>query len=400
MMVRRLGLAAALATAAAPVLAQGAQLPPPLELRVPKPPTIGTSVDGAFLAYELHITNFGAQPLTLRAVDVVSADPARRVLFTLADSTLAQSISRPGPTAPAAERARIAGGMRAVVFVWMPVDTSAAPTSFRNRVRVEQGTADTVRVQSLEGPVVPAMRYGPMIGPPLRGGPWLTGNGPNARSGHRRALISTGGAPSIAQRFAIDYVKLNDSNTTFHDDRLRNENYYAESNDALAVANGVVVAVKDSIPENVPGVNSRAVPITLETVGGNHVIVDIGGGYYAFYAHLRRAGRWPGGQLRQLHRAAPPLPHLRRQLAAWQRRRSLSPRLVRAGGPLHQLRCWLHSRRARDSAEGDTARQCDRSFSMMRQLVWTVRWPTDPLSCSRISRSFEIQTTSSSVPHP
>jgi murein DD-endopeptidase MepM/ murein hydrolase activator NlpD len=29
-----------------------------------------------------------------------------------------------------------------------------------------------------------------------------------------------------------------------------------------------------------------AVPITLETVGGNHVILDVGGGYYAFYAHL------------------------------------------------------------------------------------------------------------------
>jgi murein DD-endopeptidase MepM/ murein hydrolase activator NlpD len=29
------------------------------------------------------------------------------------------------------------------------------------------------------------------------------------------------------------------------------------------------------------------VPITLETVGGNHVILDLGGGRYAFYAHLR-----------------------------------------------------------------------------------------------------------------
>ena len=28
-------------------------------------------------------------------------------------------------------------------------------------------------------------------------------------------------------------------------------------------------------------------PITLETVGGNHVIIDIGGGHYAFYAHLK-----------------------------------------------------------------------------------------------------------------
>jgi len=29
------------------------------------------------------------------------------------------------------------------------------------------------------------------------------------------------------------------------------------------------------------------VPITLETVGGNHVILDIGRGLYAFYAHLQ-----------------------------------------------------------------------------------------------------------------
>jgi murein DD-endopeptidase MepM/ murein hydrolase activator NlpD len=56
---------------------------------------------------------------------------------------------------------------------------------------------------------------------------------------------------------------------------------------AIAVADGIVAAVKDSIPENIPGPASRAVPITLETVGGNFVILDIGQGRYAFYAHLR-----------------------------------------------------------------------------------------------------------------
>ena len=32
---------------------------------------------------------------------------------------------------------------------------------------------------------------------------------------------------------------------------------------------------------------ARAVPITLETVGGNHVILDLGNGHFAFYAHLQ-----------------------------------------------------------------------------------------------------------------
>ena len=283
----RLALAGLGASASAVTARGQAQLPPPLELRVPKAPTVAHGVDGAFLAYELHVTNFGAQPLTLRAVEVVSTDPAHRVLYSATDSTLLQGIARPGFTGAAAERSKIGGGMRGVVYMWIPVDTNRVPVSFRNRVRVEQGTGDSLRVQELEGPVVTTVRGGPVIGPPLRGGPWLAANGPNARSGHRRALIPTGGVPTIAQRFAIDWVKLNDSSTTFSGDRLKNESYYAEGNDALAVADGRVVEVKDSIPENVPGVNSRAVPITLETVGGNHVVIDIGGGYYAFYAHLK-----------------------------------------------------------------------------------------------------------------
>lgn len=279
-------VAGLLGVTAAAVPAQ-AWLPPALELRVPKAPTVGQSVDGSFIAYELHVTNFGAQPVTLRAVEVLSTHAIRRVLHAVTDSILVQSLARPGVQVPAAERPRIAGGSRGVVFVWMPVTESTVPASLHNRVRVELGTGDSVRVQELEGPLVAVTRTSPTIGPPLRGGPWLAANGPNARTGHRRALIATDGTPTIAQRFAIDFVKLNEANTTHQGDQLDNANYFAQGTDAIAVADGRVVAVKDSIPENVPGANSRAVPITLETVGGNHVIIDIGGGYFAFYAHLQ-----------------------------------------------------------------------------------------------------------------
>ena len=106
-------------------------------------------------------------------------------------------------------------------------------------------------------------------------------------SGHRRALIAAEGLPTIAQRFGIDWLMLDTAGRSFTGDRLLNESYYAEGQDAIAVADGIVAATRDSIPENIPGANSRAVPITLETVGGNHVILDIGGGRFAFYAHLK-----------------------------------------------------------------------------------------------------------------
>ncbi|HEU5219076.1 MAG TPA: M23 family metallopeptidase [Gemmatimonadales bacterium] len=285
----RLALAAGLWTsgAATELRAQGAILPPPFELRVPKPPTLATADAGAFLVYELHITNLGGQPVTLKRIEVEGVG-AGGVLSTLSDTTLTRSLSRPGfsPPLPAAERTKLGGGLRAVVFLWVPVDGRSPPGSVRHRITVEQGSGDSVRTQSLEGAEVPVVPEAVAIGPPLRGGPWLAGNGPAPASGHRRALVPIGTA-AIAQRFAIDWVKVGDDFRTFTGDSLKNSSYRAYGDDALAVADGIVAAVKDGIVENVPGINSRAVPITLETVGGNHVVLDIGHGRYAFYAHLQ-----------------------------------------------------------------------------------------------------------------
>jgi murein DD-endopeptidase len=47
-----------------------------------------------------------------------------------------------------------------------------------------------------------------------------------------------------------------------------------------------VVFTKDGIPDNVPLTEKRAVPITLETIAGNLVVVDIGNGRYATFGHL------------------------------------------------------------------------------------------------------------------
>ncbi len=237
----------------------------------------------------MHVTNFAMQPMTLKRVEVATMDGSgvRRVLLSVADSALAPSLTRPGTNTPPAERVRLAGGTRAVVWLLVPVDQRAPPASVQTRVILEQGTGDSITTQELDAPRIPVASEAASIGPPLRGGVWLAGNGPAPGTGHRRALIPVGGTPSIAQRFAIDYVKVGDDQRTFTGDQLSNASYHAYGQDALAVGDGIVVATKDGIPENIPGANSRAVAISLETVGGNHVIVDLGGGRFAFYAHLQ-----------------------------------------------------------------------------------------------------------------
>jgi hypothetical protein len=291
-MRRPLFLAAIALAAPHAVRAQLGQ--PLLELRVPKPPTVALGNGGAFLAYELHVTNFTPATTVLRRLEVLGGDG--QVLLALADSALAVAVARPGlappqpgvaPAQARAERLRLGGGLRAVAFLWVPVDARTAPPRVRHRVTVSPAAGDTASTQSLEGAAVPVTNDVAVIGPPLRGGDWLAGNGPDPISGHRRALIPIDGTPNVAQRFAIDWLIVDDSGRTHVGDREKNESYHAEGKEAIAVADGVVAVTKDGIPENVPGITSRAVPITLETVGGNHVILDIGRGRYAFYAHLR-----------------------------------------------------------------------------------------------------------------
>lgn len=281
------GLALLLALAS-PASPQAARLPPQLEFRIPKPPTVLSADGGRVLVYELHLTNFGGGPVTVRRLDVVTEGDAR-TLLTLQDTALARSLARPGvaPAPALMTRAIVGGGLRAVAYLWVPI-AGATPVRVRHRAIVTRTTGgDTVITDTLDRASVSVSSAVAVVGPPLRGGSWVAANGPDAMAGHRRALIAAADAPTIAQRFAIDYVKIDTASRTYSGDPARNENYYAEGLEALAVADGVVAVTKDGIPENVPGENSRAVPITLETVGGNHVILDIGGGRYAFYAHLR-----------------------------------------------------------------------------------------------------------------
>ena len=66
--------------------------------------------------------------------------------------------------------------------------------------------------------------------------------------------------------------------------------YFAYGKPVLAVADGRVVMARDGLPENVPGHGESfhpAVPITLETVAGNTITLDLGGGQFAYYMHLQ-----------------------------------------------------------------------------------------------------------------
>jgi murein DD-endopeptidase len=292
--MRQLLLPFAFGLTTAVSLRADAQFPPSIEFRVPKPPTLAAGDSGSFLAYELHVTNITPALMQLKRVEVLDGDNLTRSLLALADTGITRVLTRPGSNVLPSQRSNIAGGSRAMVFLWVPLPADVRPATVRHRLTFQPMKVDSVTKQPvaegepqvLEGAVVRVDHGVPRIDPPLRG-EWVAANGPSNQSGHRRTQLALGGTVTIPQRFAIDFLQVNDSGITYRGDRSRNENFIAYGMEALAVADGIIVQTKDSIPENTGGPMSRAVPITLETVGGNHVVLEIGRGQYAFYAHLQ-----------------------------------------------------------------------------------------------------------------
>ena len=247
----------------------------PLQLSVPIAPTPFLGNDGQrYLVYEVHAANFGARDLLLGKLDVLQD---ATTLVSYEGTELNSLILQPGSTS-APDRRTLAAGRTAVIFLWIPIAT--VPASLRHRITVGEASVEGAPISPVTTPAI-------VIGPPLEGGDWLAANGPGRNSQHRRGFVPIEGRARIAQRFAIDWVRLDQNGRTFSGDAKDNKSYRAYGADALAVADAVVVATKDGLPDNVPGITSRAVPITLETVGGNYVILDLGGGRFAFYAHLQ-----------------------------------------------------------------------------------------------------------------
>jgi len=248
----------------------------PVDLYVPMPPTPVSLNGKTHLVYELYVTNFYGADVDLKSIAVLGDG---RKLAEFDGQELNGLLFRVDVDGP--DLRSLPSGVRAVAFLDIAVNAGATvPAQLTHRIGVGDFTTDGGAVAVSTGkPVV--------LGPPLHGGDWLAANGPSNTSIHRRVMVAANGRYRFPERFAIDWLRMGADGKSYSGDPKDNKSYRAYGSEVLAVADGVVTATKDGLPENVPGINSRAIPITLETAGGNYVMLDLGGGQFAFYAHLQ-----------------------------------------------------------------------------------------------------------------
>ncbi|MFG1281521.1 M23 family metallopeptidase [Xanthobacter autotrophicus] len=284
--------------AASPALAQSLKTDEVYSSIAAQPITAPNPVLGAdgrvHLAYELYVTNPTKLFVTLDKVEAV--DSTGQVLASLEGAGL-----RVLQTVYAGTDGTIAPGGIAAVFLDVPFARDAKlPERVLARVTATRQEAGP------DGKPVPMPANGPLpgtfsftgaettigrpavvIAPPLRGKGWVAINGCcDALTSHRGAIMAVNGRLRVPERFAIDFVQLDAADRLFTGDVHKLESYAYYGVPVHSVADGVVVNLYDATDAQVPGGNAKG--ITTENIGGNMLVIDIGGGNFAFYAHMQR----------------------------------------------------------------------------------------------------------------
>ncbi len=269
--------------------AAGRQPPWPLqlEMRVPFEPTAFPSGQYVYLMYELHLTSFMPMPISLSRIEVLDPDAeTSKPIATFEGSQLENMLRALGgkTLSDPKDRSVIGDGQTAIVFMSVVFDRgSHVPDRLLHRVTTsyapEEGAVISTHHTELH-----------VLGPPLEGADWIADDGPSndQDNHHRRTVVILDGNAVDSERYAIDWEEVKNGQT-FSGDPQDAHSYYAYSKPVLAVADGRVVAARDGLPENVPGHGDAfhpAIPITLDTVAGNTITLDLSG-QFAYYFHLQ-----------------------------------------------------------------------------------------------------------------
>jgi len=258
-----------------------------LEMRVPFEPAAFPSGPHVYLLYELHLTNYLPTPLALARIEAFDADSEKAHAMASFGAEQLESMVQPlgarnwaGPK----EKLILGGGQSAIVYMCITMEHE---TRIPEKLVHEVSTADA----TIEGAVIGTHHTElHVLGPPVEGANWIAGDGPSngEENHHRRGLVIVDGQAADSRRYAIDW-KQAVNGSSFSGDPRDVHSYYSYGKTVLAVADGRVVAAKDGLPDNMPGHGDAfhpAVPITLGTVAGNTITLDLGGGQFAYYLHL------------------------------------------------------------------------------------------------------------------
>jgi hypothetical protein len=259
----------------------------PLVIQGLRPPIPFRATDGkTHLTYVVTIQNAGPVPVRIDKISVLDAKSGKAI-STVAGKALEPRLGLLSTPIDPLKNSTLQPSQAGAYWVDATLPAGKPiPQKLEHRITATpigksfyKGT-DTVTAAPLAVSKAKPIR----IRPPLEGPGWVDLTGcctgvPN----HRHALFASEGRLFASQEFAIDFMRFNSEDRLFAGSPSQASNYFGYGAPVLAVADATVVAVSDHLQDQVP---LDPKPVAANEADGNFIMLNLGGGHYANYAHL------------------------------------------------------------------------------------------------------------------
>jgi hypothetical protein len=250
----------------------------PLILEIHDGPIPFVGSDGkTHLVYEVFATNFTSTTASIEQVEVLGDGKA---IETLDSNATAHRLQ---PAGLRTSRNTMPSGTQSLLFVHLILPTDGrVPGTLSQRFTLKVHDQSIIETG---GVIAVDRRPVAIIGPPLSGSNFVSADSCCDATRHTRAALPLDGRVWVSQRYAVDWEQTNNDGRIYVGPRTDVQSYKIYGEQVLAVAKATVSSVLDGLPNQLPGKFPENLP--LNEADGNHVILDLGNGNYALYAHMK-----------------------------------------------------------------------------------------------------------------
>jgi hypothetical protein len=253
-------------------------------------PVRGT--DGQFhVVYDLMLTNTGSEPATIDAITVIDAVDGTEVQTFTGYDLVADEIIRHLNRAPAEDAVLPADSSRLLLVTIAFAEESDVPAAISHQLDIQAMGSFSIAPEPFSyraGVIDLSSMTAPVVSPPLQGDGWIAAEGCcDPASHHVNGIFPINGTFYAGQRFAIDFIQINDEGMLVEGDLADVNNWEGYGKPVVAVADGIVLDAYDQFEDGTPPIFPDMSTLSPNKNTGNFVLIQHDDGLISAYFHLK-----------------------------------------------------------------------------------------------------------------
>jgi hypothetical protein len=248
--------------------------------------------DGRYhIVYDLMLTNVSSSDADIESIAILNAEDGQAITSFSAAELVSNEVIRTLDRAPASDATLEANASRLLMVTTTFAELDAVPAAISHSFDVRaigsfstEPEIFTYRAGVIDLSGAPA----PVVAAPLQGSGWIAAEGCCLPvSHHVNGVFPVNGTLYAGQRFAIDFIKLNEDGELWTDDPFVATNWEGYGQPIAAAAGGTVVDAYGGAKDETPTIFPDMSQLTPNENLGNYLVIRHDDGFYGVYGHLK-----------------------------------------------------------------------------------------------------------------